>query len=171
MAENEAPMTPGAGSAADEASSRQIQADIDRTRAHMDRTFDALESKLTPGQLLQEGWGLLKGGSGAGARKVFAIAREHPLPAAVIGLGLGLLVLDSNRQDRERRGDGRGYGYGRDYDRRYGYAGSPDYPAPATRATAAIAPPASPTRRAVWATWPTRRRTGRATSPARPGRR
>ena len=119
MAENEAPMTSSGGS---EPSSRQIQADIDRTRAHMDRTFDALESKLTPGQLLAEGWDLLKGGSGAGARKLFEIAREHPLPSAVIGLGLGLLVLDSNRQDRERRGDGR-YGYGRDYDRRY-----PDYP-------------------------------------------
>jgi ElaB/YqjD/DUF883 family membrane-anchored ribosome-binding protein len=93
-------MTSGGDSAS---SSRQIQADIDRTRAHMDRTFDALESKLTPGQLLSEGWDLLKGGSGAGARKLFEIAREHPLPSAVIGLGLGLLVLDSNRQDRERR--------------------------------------------------------------------
>jgi hypothetical protein len=35
-----------------EPTSRQIQADIDRTRSNMDRTFDAIESKLTPGQLL-----------------------------------------------------------------------------------------------------------------------
>jgi gas vesicle protein len=128
MAQNEAPLTAEAG-ASSETDSRQIQADIDRTRAHMDRTFDALESKLTPGQLLSEGWGLLKGGSGAGARKLFEVAREHPLPAAVIGLGLGILVLDMNRQDRERQGDGRGYayGYGRGRDGRYG-AGSPDYP-------------------------------------------
>jgi len=116
-----------AGGAA-EPSSQRIQADIDRTRAHMDSTFDALESKLTPGQLMQEGWDLLKGGSGAGAKKIFEIARQHPLPSAVIGVGLGLLLLDSNRKDRGGDGDGR-TGYGRragGY--RYGYAGSPDYP-------------------------------------------
>jgi len=110
--------------------SRQIQADIDRTRANMDRTFDAIESKLTPGQLLQEAWGILKGGSGAGASKALRIAKEHPLPAAVIGLGVGWLLLDSSRQTRhtgDRRYDGREERF-RGSGPRDGYAGDLDYP-------------------------------------------
>ncbi len=132
MAENEVPMTSHSEAGANpEAGSRRIQADIDRTRAHMDSTFDALESKLTPGQLMQEGWDLLKGGSGAGAKKIFEIAREHPLPAAVIGVGLGLLLLDSNRKERGYDGGSGGAGFGRARaggQRGYGYTGSPDYP-------------------------------------------
>jgi len=110
--------------------SRQIQADIDRTRANMDRTFDAIESKLTPGQLLQEAWGIFKGGSGAGASKALRIAKAHPLPAAVIGLGVGWLLLDSSRQTQstgDRRYDGREERF-RGAGSRYGYAGDPDYP-------------------------------------------
>jgi len=116
-----------------EPSSRQIQADIDRTRSNMDRTFDAIESKLTPGQLLQEAWGIFKGGSGAGASKAMQIAKQHPLPAAVIGLGIGWLLLDSSRNTRSDRGDHRFQeDRGDRYDRyglsRQGYAGDLDYP-------------------------------------------
>src|SRR5436309_14024685 len=103
-----------------EPSSRKIQADIDQTRSNMDRTFDAIESKLTPGQLLQEAWGIFKGGSGAGASKALRIAKQHPLPAAVIGLGVGWLLLDSSRTTGGERG-----GYGRS---RQSYSGTPDYP-------------------------------------------
>ncbi len=54
------------------ADSEQIRAEIERTRANMDDTFDALEAKLTPGQLLGEAWNLTKGGSTAGASKCAA---------------------------------------------------------------------------------------------------
>jgi ElaB/YqjD/DUF883 family membrane-anchored ribosome-binding protein len=113
-----------------EPSSRQIQADIDRTRSNMDQTFDAIESKLTPSQLLQEAWGIFKGGSGAGASKAMQIAKQHPLPAAVIGLGLGWLLLDSSRNTRSDRrfADDRGDRYDRFGRSRQSYAGAPDYP-------------------------------------------
>jgi len=82
-------------------SSDQIRSDIDRTRSDMDETFSALESKLTPGQILEEAWGLLKNGSSTGATKLSRVIREHPLPIAVIGLGVGwLLVERSRRQDK-----------------------------------------------------------------------
>jgi ElaB/YqjD/DUF883 family membrane-anchored ribosome-binding protein len=100
-------------------SSDQIRSDIDRTRADMDETFSALESKLTPGQILEEAWGLFKGGSSAGATKLLRVVREHPLPAAVIGLGVGwLLVERSRRMDSDFDGyDGGRSSYGRS---RYG---------------------------------------------------
>lgn len=114
-------------------SSTQIRREIERTRAEMDNTFDALESKLTPSQLLGEAWSLTKGGSTAGASKLWQIARQYPLPSAVIGLGLGWLLMESSRSEesgREVRSRGRrGYrGYGREsYGYDTGYRASADY--------------------------------------------
>ena len=104
-------------------SSTQIRREIERTRAEMDTTFDALEAKLTPSQLLGEAWSLTKGGSTAGASKLWKVARQYPLPSAVIGLGLGWLLVESSRsedsardyrsrgrrEDRSPRGGSRGY--------------------------------------------------------------
>jgi gas vesicle protein len=97
----------GAGTSADpglgaDRNSDQIRSDIDRTRADMDETFNALESKLTPGQILEEAWGLFKGGSSAGASKLLSVVREHPLPSAVIGLGAGWLLVESSRRSESR---------------------------------------------------------------------
>jgi len=128
MAQREDFVTGGAGTGADsgfgaERNSDQIRSDIDRTRADMDETFNALESKLTPGQILEEAWGLFKGGSSAGASKLVAVVREHPLPSAVIGLGAGWLLVESSRRSESRsssydRGyDGYDYGSGESWKR------------------------------------------------------
>ena len=97
--------------------SEDIQSDIERTRADMDETFAALDSKLTPGQIGLEVWNLFKGGSSAGAGKLWRIAREHPMPAAVIGLGLGWLLVESSKHEDRRAGDYGSYrsGYADDY--------------------------------------------------------
>ena len=108
--------------------SEAIRSDIDRTRANMDETFAALDAKLTPTQLLLEGWNLFRGGSTAGASKLWRVAKEHPMPAAVIGLGLGWLLVESSRNEEERRGFRGDYGYGRStYGGSYGYTGSTGY--------------------------------------------
>lgn len=113
-------------------SSTQIRREIERTRAEMDTTFDALESKLTPSQLLGEAWSLTKGGSTAGASKLWQIARQYPLPSAVIGLGLGWLLMESSRSEDsgrdQRPRSPRGYrGYGRESYGYTGYRASADY--------------------------------------------
>ncbi len=100
-------------------SSREIRSEIDRTRADLDETFAALDSKLTPSQIGLELWHLFKGGSSAGAGKLWRIAREHPMPAAVIGLGLGWLLVESSKKE-----DGRSADYGT---YRAGYAGDYGY--------------------------------------------
>jgi len=78
-------------------SSDEIRADIERTRAEMDSTFDALDQKLTPSQLLAEAWRYTKGGSSIGAGKLWSLARQHPLPATMIGVGLGWLLVERSR--------------------------------------------------------------------------
>jgi uncharacterized protein DUF3618 len=100
-------------------SSEEIRSEIDRTRADMDETFAALDAKLTPGQIGLEAWRLFKGGSTAGAGKLWRIAREHPMPAAVISLGVGWLLVESARRE-----DGRARDYGT---YRAGYAGDYDF--------------------------------------------
>ena len=77
--------------------SHQIEADIDRTRAAMDRTVDAIAGKLTPQQLLLEALGVFKDGSSALANKVVQTAREHPVPATIIGIGIGLLLTERGK--------------------------------------------------------------------------
>jgi vacuolar-type H+-ATPase subunit H len=94
-------------------SSDEIRADIERTRAEMDSTFDALDQKLTPSQLLAEAWRYTKGGSSIGAGKLWSLAREHPLPATMIGVGLGWLLVE---RSRSKDSDDSRYGM-------YGYTG------------------------------------------------
>jgi Protein of unknown function (DUF3618) len=80
---------------ADDLSSREIRDNIRRTRAQMDATVDAIEDKLSPGELIQEAWGLFRGGSSSSVNRVIRIAKQHPMPAAIIGLGLGWMVYES----------------------------------------------------------------------------
>jgi ElaB/YqjD/DUF883 family membrane-anchored ribosome-binding protein len=80
----------------------------------MDRNLDALEQKLTPSQLALEAWGLFRGGSTAGASRIWRIAKEHPGPAAVIGVGLAWLMTDASK-----RGDSGQREYQRDFGPRF----------------------------------------------------
>lgn len=101
--------------------SRQIRHDIESTRREMDRNLDALESKLTPAQLAMEAWGLFRGGSTAGASRLWKIAKQHPGPAAVIGVGLAWMLTENSKGD-----DRAEYGYRPGYAGAYGYSGRDD---------------------------------------------
>jgi hypothetical protein len=119
MAQGKDPVTrPNGGSDR----SHQIEAEIDRTRAAMDRTVDAIAGKLTPQQLMLECLGVFKEGSSALATKVVQTAREHPVPATIIGIGIGLLFTESAR-------GGTSAGEAETRDRNVGFGGYGDYPA------------------------------------------
>ena len=95
MAEREDPMkTRG------RASSREIREELDRTRASLDRAFDALGSKLTPAQLFWDGLGIFRSGAGSAVSRAMHLAQQHPLPASVIGLGVGWLLIENSRANR-----------------------------------------------------------------------
>jgi hypothetical protein len=108
MAQGEDPVTHGNGGGR----THEIEREIDRTRAAMDRTVDAIAGKLTPQQLAFEALGVLKEGSSALAAKVVQTAREHPVPATIIGIGLGLLLAESARGEGADRGTDRHVGFG-----------------------------------------------------------
>lgn len=74
----------------EERSSTEIRRDIERTRAEMDETVDALERRFSPGQLVDEAWQLFKReGRGAGD-----IVRDHAVPLALMGLGVAWLAVE-----------------------------------------------------------------------------
>jgi hypothetical protein len=107
-------------------SSREIRREIERTRTQMDRNLDALEQKLTPSQLALEAWGLFRGGSTAGASRIWRIAKQHPGPAAVIGVGLAWLMTDSSKNSADT-GDYRRRDFGPRFEGAYGYSGGRGY--------------------------------------------
>lgn len=80
-----------ASTSAEGRSSDEIRRDMETTRADLHDTVDALERKLSPGQLLDELWGRVKSGE-AGA--VGGVVRDHPVPLALMGLGVAWLAVE-----------------------------------------------------------------------------
>ena len=76
-------------------SADEIRRDIEDTRADMHETVDALERKLSPGQLVDEVWSRVRtsGGTG-GAGAIGDVIRDHPLPLALMGLGVAWLAVE-----------------------------------------------------------------------------
>jgi ElaB/YqjD/DUF883 family membrane-anchored ribosome-binding protein len=85
-----------------------IQADIERTRSDLNETLSAIENRLQPAELFDQGVDYLRH---SGAREYVvnlgAAARQDPLPLALVGVGLAWLMLsgrDGGRVDRVRVG-------------------------------------------------------------------
>src|SRR3546814_8910894 len=64
----------------DERAPDEIERDIERTRADMDETLDALQRKLSPGQLMDQALDYLRNGPGGLASNLGSRGREHPKP-------------------------------------------------------------------------------------------
>jgi ElaB/YqjD/DUF883 family membrane-anchored ribosome-binding protein len=92
MAEAEGFVTTAPSQSTGGRTSEEIRSEIERTRADMDETLAALESKLAPRQLGRDALHHLKDRSTAKAGKLRQVAREHPLPTVAVGLGAGLLL-------------------------------------------------------------------------------
>lgn len=87
-----------------------IERNLAETRARLNSHLEALSSRLSLGQLLDDGVNYLRAGQGAQfIRNLGADLRDNPLPVAVTGIGLAWLmatgVFPSSR--RETSGEGR----------------------------------------------------------------
>lgn len=84
-----------------ERSSEDIRREIDRTRERMDEKADALEQRLTPGEIIDDLWNRIKRGDAASG--IGDMFRDHPLPIALMGLGLGWLAIERTTGSRGER--------------------------------------------------------------------
>jgi ElaB/YqjD/DUF883 family membrane-anchored ribosome-binding protein len=67
----------------------QIERDIRDTRAEVGATLDAIQSKLTPGQMMDQALGYLRTSLPADfGRNMNETVRNNPLPVALVGIGL-----------------------------------------------------------------------------------
>ena len=84
----------------------EILAEIDRTRGQMDRTLTAIEQRLTPGQLVDQGIDYLRhSGANEFVHNLGGAAKNNPLPIALVGIGLTWLMA-LGRQPAQHQGYG-----------------------------------------------------------------
>src|SRR4051794_23165308 len=70
-----------------------IQAEIARTRSEMDATLSAIEQRLTPGQLVDQGLDYLRrSGAREFASNLGTSVKDNPLPVSLVGIGLAWLM-------------------------------------------------------------------------------
>jgi ElaB/YqjD/DUF883 family membrane-anchored ribosome-binding protein len=82
-------------------SPEQIERDITDLRARISHTLDAVQHKLSPGEVLDQVLSYTKEEGGAMVEGCARAVRRNPLPAAVAGLGLAWLLYASNQPDEE----------------------------------------------------------------------
>lgn len=75
----------------------QIERDIADVRARISHTLDAVQDKLSPGQVLDQVLSYTKEEGGAIAEGCVRAVRQNPLPAALAGVGLAWLLYANNR--------------------------------------------------------------------------
>jgi hypothetical protein len=77
----------------------EIQADIARTRGDMDATLHAIEQRLTPGQLVDQGLDYLRSsGANEFVSNLGGSVKSNPLPVALVGVGIAWLMATGNRK-------------------------------------------------------------------------
>jgi ElaB/YqjD/DUF883 family membrane-anchored ribosome-binding protein len=103
-------------------SSREIERDVEQTRARMTETLDELRARMSPGQILDE---VLDYAKGSGGRRMMhnvgRTLQDNPAPLLVIGAGIAWMMAaarpsagsdasylrgDWMARRNERRGDG-----------------------------------------------------------------
>lgn len=71
----------------------EIQAEIDRTRHEMDGTLSAIEQRLSPGQIIDQGMSYLRRNGGTEfVANLGEQAKQNPMPVALVGLGIAWLM-------------------------------------------------------------------------------
>lgn len=78
---------------------QEIQAEIDRTRREMDGTLTAIEHRLSPGQLIDQGMSYLRqNGAQEFVSNLSGQAKQNPMPVALVGIGIAWLMASGKIQ-------------------------------------------------------------------------
>jgi ElaB/YqjD/DUF883 family membrane-anchored ribosome-binding protein len=80
-------------------SPEEIEREINELRAQISDTLDAVQRKLSPGQILDQALSYARDG-GEFAARIGRGMRDNPIPASLFGLSLGWLWYAGSRGDR-----------------------------------------------------------------------
>lgn len=81
----------------------EIENEIAMTRAEMSSTLDAIQRKLSPGQILDQALSYVRSGPGEFASNFAETVKQNPVPVTLLGISLGWLMMS-------RRNGGARYG-------------------------------------------------------------
>ena len=96
----------GAGTDPGNKSSAELEREVRQQRADVERTLDAIQDRLSPGQLVDEAMNYLREGSGGEFfRNLGTSVKQNPVPIALIGVGVAWMMASSARGNGERRRD------------------------------------------------------------------
>src|SRR5690606_3926849 len=77
----------------------EIEAEIARTRTDMDATLTAIEQRLTPGQLIDQGLDYMRHSGGREfVSNLGGSVKNNPIPVALMGIGMAWLMATGNRR-------------------------------------------------------------------------
>jgi len=77
----------------------EIEADIARTRGDMNATLTAIEQRLTPGQLVDQGLDYIRNsGANQFVSNLGGAVKNNPIPVALMGIGMAWLMATGNRR-------------------------------------------------------------------------
>lgn len=76
----------------------ELEREIDQKRAEIGNIVQALESKLSPGELIDTALGYVKGGSGEFFSNLSTTVKANPVPTVLTSIGLIWLMAGQNRQ-------------------------------------------------------------------------
>ena len=75
-----------------------ILAEIERTRGEMDTTLTAIEQRLTPGQLVDQGLDYLRNtGANEFVHNLGGQVKNNPMPIALVGIGIAWLMASGRK--------------------------------------------------------------------------
>lgn len=80
-----------------EKSPEQIEREIDAQRASIGNIVDRLESKFTPGQMIDQAWGMMQNNGTTFLSNLGTSVRNNPVPAVLTSVGLLWLMMSQNR--------------------------------------------------------------------------
>ena len=83
-------------------STAQIEEDLKRTRGALDDTLGAIERRLAPGQLMDDGLHFLRNnGATEYVVNLGSAAKRDPIPLALVGVGLAWLMVSGRGGRRQ----------------------------------------------------------------------
>lgn len=105
----------------------EIESELEQTRAQVSSTIDAIQTKLTPGQLMDQAVDYWRGSLPADfGTNLSNSVRQNPVPVTLIGIGLAWLMMAGRKTDTRYRTSRHDEDY--DYDApEYGYADMEDF--------------------------------------------
>jgi hypothetical protein len=96
----------GAGTDPGNKSSAELEREVRQQRADVERTLDAIQDRLSPGQLVDEAMNYLREGSGGEFfRNLGTSVKQNPVPIVLIGVGVAWMMASSARGNGGRRRD------------------------------------------------------------------